>query len=557
MNPNSGVRILLDANLLTRCRHRVHLDAEAARGRLPAEPRRPVPPGVRQRQEAAALHRKAVHEAMHALHHGSWVSIDMDQSARSREEDTLRACAAGVSWIWGGTLPLGPDGQRGQSELLMRQPDSERYVPIIVVNHKVTDPGQGAVTSPLDMFAPEVDPARKVRPQLRDQLRLAHIYRLLQNAGLAASDAIGGAIGYDADCIVVHDLLREIPSFGHSLLAEYDARVTDRIAVINGTSETAPTRIGECGLCEWWPQCSAELTRQHDVSLVVNGAQADSLRTAGVSTIDQLARWAGEPPEEWPGGGFPEAQIFAQAWLHDVTLVRKVDRVAATRADVEVDIDMESYQDHGAYLWGTLLSEPGRPPVYRAFATWEALPTHDEGRNFAEFWDWLTKIRLSAARRGLTFAAYCYSKAAENRWLLDSAHRFRGMNDVPSTAEITHFIESDEWIDMFEAVSNQFHCPQGRGLKKIAPNAGFAWRDPEAGGEASMIWYRDAVGYEGEAVVGQRERILRYNEDDVWATRVLREWMTSGAAAAVPSVADLAEQMRLLPPAPGDSTQVT
>lgn len=515
---------------------------------MPEIPRSSVPPGVRQRQEAAALHRKAVREAMHALHHESWVTIDVNQSMRERQEDTLRACAAGVSWVWGATLPIGPQGQRGQAELLMKDPDGGGYVPIIVVNHKVTDPGRGAFTSPLTRYEPAFDKERKVRSQLRDQLRLAHLYRLLENASLASPNAIGGAIGYDADCILLHDLMREIPSFRRSLLEEYDIRLADRSAVISGELETEPTRIGECSLCEWWPHCAAELERKHDVSLVVNGAQTDALRKLDIHTVDELARWEGDPPEEWPGSGFPEARIFAQAWLHNVILVRKVDKVNAIRADVEVDIDMESYQDHGAYLWGTLLSEPGHAPQYRAFATWDPLPTRDEGRNFAEFWDWLTKIRLSAARRGLTFAAYCYSKAAENRWLLDSAHRFRGMNDVPTVEEVTHFIESGEWIDMFEAVAEQFHCPQGRGLKKIAPNAGFSWRDPEAGGEASMIWYREAVGFEGEPVPEQRTRILRYNEDDVWATRVLREWMTSGAANDVPSVADLAAQMKVAPP---------
>ncbi|AEF38512.1 TM0106 family RecB-like putative nuclease [Hoyosella subflava] len=544
MNPKSGVRILLDANLLSRCRHRVHLDAAAAKGLVPGVQRRAVPPGVRQRQEAAALHRTAVREVMSALHHDSWVTVDSDQSARDREDDTLRACASGVSWIWGARLPLGPDGQRGSSEILMRDTARGGYVPIIVVNHKVTDPGSGAFTSPLTAFAPGNDPKRKVRSQLRDQLRLAHLYRLLQASSLASPQAIGGAIGYDADCILVHDLTREIPSFGHSLLDEYDARITDRIAVINGEVATQPTRIGECGLCEWWPQCNTELTRDRDVSLVVNGAQADAIRSAGATTIDELARWEGEAPEQWPGSGFADAKIFAQAWLHDVTLVRKVNQVSAQRADVEVDIDMESYQDHGAYLWGTLLTEPGKPPVYRPFVTWDPLPTRDEGRNFAEFWDWLTGVRRSAAQRGLTFAAYCYSKAAENRWLLDSAHRFRGMNDMPLISEVEHFIESDEWVDMFEAVAEQFHCPQGRGLKKIAPNAGFSWRDPEAGGEASMIWYREAVGFEGDPVLDQRTRILQYNEDDVWATRVLREWMTSIATAQVPSVDDLAAQMQ-------------
>ena len=53
----------------------------------------------------------------------------------------------------------------------------------------------------------------------------------------------------------------------------------------------------------------------------------------------------------------------------------------------------------------------------------------------------------------------------------------------------------------------------------MAPSAGFAWHDPEAGGENSMRWYRAAVGLDGdEPDLAQRERLLVYNADDVRAT---------------------------------------
>lgn len=206
------------------------------------------------------------------------------------------------------------------------------------------------------------------------------------------------------------------------------------------------------------------------------------------------------------------------------------------RADVEVDVDLESYQEHGAYLWGTLLDG-----VYRPFVTWDPLPTEDEGRSFAEFWTWLMQVRADAAATGRTFAAYCYSRTAEDKWLYESARRFAGMPGIPTEREIQKFVDGPQWVDMFQAVSEQFICPNGKGLKKIAPVAGFSWRDPEAGGEASMSWYRLGVGYDGgEPVLSQRTRILEYNEDDVQATKVLRDWMTDRADAEVPGIADFA-----------------
>jgi predicted RecB family nuclease len=80
-------------------------------------------------------------------------------------------------------------------------------------------------------------------------------------------------------------------------------------------------------------------------------------------------------------------------------------------------------------------------------------------------------------------------------------------------------------------------------LKAVAPVAGFAWRDPEPGGENSMAWYRAAVSGSGEAATDDarihRQRILDYNEDDVRATYVLRQWM-SQQPDAMPTAASLA-----------------
>jgi predicted RecB family nuclease len=209
-------------------------------------------------------------------------------------------------------------------------------------------------------------------------------------------------------------------------------------------------------------------------------------------------------------------------------------------------VDMESFGEAGAYLWGALLTYPdGRregdqEPGYRAFATWHPVPTPDEGRSFGEFWTWLTAARDAAAASGRTFAAYCYNEQAENRWMLASADRFAGVPGVPTTEEVQAFVAGPDWVDLFGVVSAWFLCTHGKGLKKIAPAAGFSWRDPDAGGENSMRWYRDAVGMDGtEPDPHQRERLLAYNADDVAATLALREWMSSAAMREVPLTSEI------------------
>ncbi|WP_307811054.1 TM0106 family RecB-like putative nuclease [Tomitella cavernea] len=545
---NAPAAPALRASDLTRCRHRIHRAATLPRGVvLPAEPT-----SVAQRKDAAADHREDVRARLaddYRRHHprGSW-NEDVHGEALAAAD-----LAALPDRVWNARLPQERDTLRaGGVDLLLRDDVHGGYIPVIVVNHKVTDPGSGATTSPMGEWAPHADPHRKMRGQTRDQVRLAHVTRMLEGLGLATPVQVGGAIGYDADCIVAYELGGD-----GGILEQYDARFADRQAVARGLVDTAPARIAECASCPFWNDltgsdgrtvdgCGTVLRERHDVSLVATGHRGTMLRAAGIGTIDRLAAWQGRGPDEWHGGGFDDTVVSARAWLVDEPLVRRGAHVTVPRADVEVDVDMESYQEHGAYLWGTLLTDAGVDLGYRPFATWDPVPTDDEARSFAEFWTWLMRLRDGALAEGRTFAAYCYSQNAENKWLLGSATRFQGYPAVPPVEEVRAFIESDHWVDIFEYVGENFVSPRGRGLKVLARFAGFDWRDDDAGGEASMAWYRAAVGLDGDAPAhDQRTRVLEYNEDDVRATKALREWMSEAAADEVPSIDDL--------PVPGEA----
>lgn len=514
-------------------------------------PKLPPDPTGQQRKADATEHRRAVATALGRVVGSDLMEIPQDVPSADRERVTAAAMQAGIPFIWGAALPRDPlGGRRGGIDLLVKE--ATGYVPVLVVRHKVSDPGQGARTSPLSYPLPgnaRVDPLRKVRPQPRDQLRLAHAQRQLQAAGFAMRGrATGGVIGMDADVVVWHDL--EAPTWpgGRTALAEYDTRFSDRLAVASAASTGADplaraSRIVECRSCPWWPVCETDLKAARDVSLVVRGEDAVALRKVGVGTVDDLARL--DPDEQvipLVGMLYSDAVILARAWLRDLAVVRRVSRMDVPRADVEVDVDMESFGDLGAYMWGCWLSgqDVGEEYGYRAFATWDPLPCADEARSFAEFWGWLTGVRLRARARGLSFKAYCYNELAENRWLLGSAERFKGQPGIPTVAQVREFITSDSWVDLFGIVQEQFLCAHGKGLKTIAPVAGFRWRDPEAGGENSMRWYRDAVGMDGQpSNPAQRRRLLEYNEDDVRATHTLREWMTSDAMDDLPFAGDL------------------
>lgn len=513
MDIDQGIKTTpVSARSLTGCRHRLALEARAPQG----EP----DPGMALRVEAAAVFRASVRDRLPGL-----TVIEPGEGAVRR---TLAAMEAGADRIWNAVLPTAHD-RRGHSELLVRLADG--YIPVIVVNHKTCDPGAGAVTSPLDRWEPREDATVRSRQHRGDQMRLAHLTRMLQDAGFASRTLLGGSIGVDGARIVVQEV--------GPLLAAYDERFADRRAVLAGTVETEPVRVAECRRCPWWPQCAQTLTLARDVSLVADGRSAPGLREAGIGTVDQLAEYAGPQPEDVPVP-IADLRAMARAWRDGQVLVRRQPEVKVRRADVEVDVDMESYQEYGAYLWGTWLRRDGVDLGYRPFVTWDPVPTRDEARSFAEFWAFLMDRRAEAHAAGKTFAAYCYSQNAENKWLLASADRFAGEPGVPARRSVEEFIASPEWVDMFDAVGDAFLSLEGRGLKKVAPVAGFHWRDAEAGGEASMLWYRVGVGIDAgfadEDRAVQRQRILDYNEDDVKATAALRAFMSSEKVRALPVV---------------------
>ena len=430
---------------------------------------------MHQRREAATVYRTQVREALYAASGG--VLIDRDEPARRRAEATLAACAQGADRIWDATLPRESDtGREGGAELLLRDVDRGGYLPVIVVNHKVTDPRQdpqpegAAVTTGFDVWAPVLDPGRRVRAQPRDQLRLAHVYRMLQRHGLASPALLGGVIGFGFDTMLVHDLT--------TVLDEYDRRYADRITVARGEAETVPSQVPECRSCPWWSRCREWLAQHRDISLVATGARAEVLRDEGVRTIDDLARWEGAAPLLWQHGSFEDVVVAAKAWLAGVELVRRVPQVRVLRADVEVDVDLESYQEHGAYLWGALLANGSEAPQYHAFVTWDPVPTTGRGALVRGVLD----VAAEGARRRLgeredvcgvllfpfvggQVVARLGAPVRRTTWGADR----RGGARVHRLAAVGGHVPE---------VSESFIAPNGKGLKKVAPLAGFSGATP-------------------------------------------------------------------------------
>lgn len=360
-----------------------------------------------------------------------------------------------------------------------------------------------------------------------------------------------------------------------------------------------PVRIDECDVCEWWGVCGPVLEETDDVSLLprVGWPQWRDLRLGGVTTREALSRldWLtaslidqgvdvhtyleqadrGEPSR--PVADVIGARRTRQiAVLHDAGFLtagdasrldpatvavafargsspipslasqidtarahlgaapayrrRGVDEVIVPRADIEFDVDMENSVDRQAYLWGALVSAAGEGSVYHPFVTWESLEAKGVQRRgvFLRFWEWLSEMIGAAEVEGRTVAVYCYSRQAEETQMRGAL----GMGDDEVRESVDDFLASPRWVDLYRVFDRQLITGDRIGLKVVARLAGFRWRDDDPDGAQSMVWYEQAVKGDEEA----RRRLLTYNEDDVRATRVLRDWMTRRSFV---SIADL------------------
>ena len=176
-------------------------------------------------------------------------------------------------------------------------------MPVVVVRHRVTDAGDGAVTSPLsqpwpgaarpDRASPHPVPSAR-SPAPGSPARLAPPRRVGAHArGRARRLGWGDRLRRRCRRLARpagRALARRPVHVRRVRRARSPIAWPSPAAAASGAPALAqPSRITECRNCPWWPTCEAELSRAQDVSLVVRGEVAVALRAAGIGTVAALA----------------------------------------------------------------------------------------------------------------------------------------------------------------------------------------------------------------------------------------------------------------------------
>jgi len=494
----------------------------------------------------------------------------------SSPEETTHLMENGAELILRPRLVPDVKGRRRASVNVLirvgRVDESFAYSPIVIKNNEILEVAstrrilEGSLDALLPTQARYCDGVgpRSTLTVTRNGIALAHATRVLGALGHADPSARVAMIDRHRRVWWFDLASTNYPRFN---LATYDEHYLQRLAVVEaheqweitrGDFPTSPYWHRECLECPYSEHCEAQLEATDDVSLTrfTNLEQQVILHEQGIDTRGQLARLdpfrarqarnkvpilhAEHKKEDFLGRTIDKLDDLiyrSRAHVRGNSL-RIVDssQMGCPRADVEVDVDMESYDDV-TYLWGSnvTLTQPvdGVVDGYRAFFDWGDLTRDVESRIFRQFWSWLSELRRRCDGQNLTFAAYCFWAQAEdgamNRAVATPAE------DAATIEELNEFRRASppQWIDLHDYAKRQIQTEGPLGLKQLAGAANFEWRDVNPSGEASMLWYEVAASGDSPAALASRQRILEYNEDDCRATKALRDWL-NGPARLLP-----------------------
>ncbi|THD34478.1 MAG: TM0106 family RecB-like putative nuclease [Sphingomonas sp.] len=414
-----------------------------------------------------------------------------------RQAATLAAMDAGVPMIQGGRIAV--DDLLGDPDLLIRVGDA--YMPADVKSGRGEDgDGDGAKLKP--HYAVQVSLYVDILERMgRSAGRFAEIWDV---RGERVRYELGEARG-SRDPQTWWDF--------------YSRRLGEVRAALAGDVETRGALAASCGLCHWHSVCRRELEAADDLTLIPSLGRA--LRDRMMPVVSSVGAFATCDPDAlvqgkrtaFPGLG-PERLRLFQARAR---LLSDPDARPYLRAPVELpvsplevffDIEADPMRDL-VYLHGFVERRDHDPATDRFTGIFaEGATAEDERRAFAE------AMAFLAARPEAV--VYYYSKYERTMYRkLQSRYP-----DVCGPDEVEALFTYPRSVDLyFDVVTKATEWPtRNHSIKTLAKYLGFAWRDTDPSGAASIEWYHRWVETGDTAV---RQRIVDYNEDDCRATIVL------------------------------------
>ena len=412
---------------------------------------------------------------------------------------------SGAPLIYHGYLEA--PGLSGEPDLLQRVDHASlfgeyAYIPIEIKNG-------GAFTTP-----------KKTRAKLPYALQLA-----------AYAELLASVQGWWPDVAFVidhHDEWQRIELAPYR--RDYAVATARVVRIREGDEIPGPGWKTECAQCEWQKHCWKELVAADDLTTLpkIGEPKRAALAQIGIRTVADLA--AARPQELLQVKGIGEAS--ARLWPLRARAVKTGQPAILAcwmppDVDVEISYDIENTPEPFVYLHGILTrcrgtavwGTPGFTDA--AFGTFEPVCAEHPDDERTVWHRFLEKIEEVTSRG--SFAVYIYS--SHERTALRRLTAAYGSSRAMDT-----FIE--HIVDLRAELTRCVVLPtDSESLKTVAQLAKFSWRDADPGGGQSIAWWTE---YWADPIAGRplRDRVLRYNEDDVRASFVVRDWLAEATRSA-------------------------
>lgn len=281
------------------------------------------------------------------------------------------------------------------------------------------------------------------------------------------------------------------------------------------------TRAGEkpqalftssCKDSPWYGECKREAEEADDIGLLykIYKSEYRRLREAGYLTLTQMAAADVSVMQEAVKGvsdhRLKRLHLQAQS-LHEKKIIRLEDaNLPVTEAELFFDIEGDPMIGV-EYLHGLLIRQGGQE-TYKSFT---AEKPGDEGRAWLAFCDFIE------AYQGVPIYHYGWYE-------LDAVRRLSAKYGVSPAAAAA--LDPSNMIDLNRVAQRTTIFPLNfYSLKDLARHLGFRWRASDASGANSVLWFQEWCDKGDRAVL---QKITDYNEDDVRATAVLKDWLVAG-----------------------------
>lgn len=268
-----------------------------------------------------------------------------------------------------------------------------------------------------------------------------------------------------------------------------------------------------CSLCHWYSHCYEIAQSQEHLSLVpgVTPNRYESLQILGLNTITSLATASNNDLREHFGLDVgTQLQQQAQSLVENRAIRKFFSKsaplVQIPTSAIELYFDIEAEPELNLdYLLGILLVNRGENT--QQFYSFLAKNPEEEALIWQEFLNFVNDYTESPI--------FHYSE-----YEVETLKRLSRLYNT-SQQQLNNLVS--RCFDLHQIVTNTAILPvENYSLKTLANWLGFHWREAGVSGDQCVCWYDQWLKTGNDDLL---KLILRYNEDDCYATFHLKNWL--------------------------------